>query len=678
MKKYIDNKWTKWGLLLMAIVITCYFFPRQERFKYQFQEGKPWRYGLLTASFDFPIYKSDQIIGNERDSLLKSFVPYYKIDPSVIKMGIINLKKHALNHPNVKSDSHYLSYVQMELQSLYQQGVILPDEYEKLLKNGITRIKIIDNNQAVEYPLEDIYTIKSAYEHLINNAPEHLSKAILKSFDLNKFIEANLIYDDATSEKRKEEMFESLSTTSGMVQSGEKIIDRGEIITHNTYNVLRSLQKINTERGGLTKNRWMSITGQIILVSMIFGVFYLFIYFFRRRLLHNNKNILLIMLLMVTTILITEFSIIYDIGNEYLIPYTIVPIIMCTFFDSRIAFFSHLCIILLCSLMVRLPFEFIFMQLLAGVAAVYSLKDLTQRSQLFRAALLIFFGYTMSYTGFVLINEVSLDKINYLVYIFLAINCGLLLFAYLLIFVLEKLFGMTSSVTLVELSNISSPLLQRFSEHCPGTFQHSMQVSNLASEAALKIGANAQLVRTGALYHDLGKLSNPSYYVENQNIKNPHADEDIIVAAQKVISHVEEGVKIAEKEQLPRSIIDFIHTHHGKNKALYFYNKYILDHPNQPFDDSLFTYPGPYPFSKETSILMMADAVEAASRSLPEYSQENINNLVDKIIDHQILQGSFQDSPISFRDTEIVKEVFKKKLQNIYHSRIAYPELDKK
>ena len=366
-----------------------------------------------------------------------------------------------------------------------------------------------------------------------------------------------------------------------------------------------------------------------------------------------------------------------NIFNVYILPYAMLPIIIRVFLDSRTAFLTHVITILICSITLRYPNEFILTQIAAGLVAIFSLRELSQRSQLFRTALLVILTYAAIYFAFELISENDLSKLNVSMYIYFIINGVLLLFAYPLLFLLEKTFGFTSNVTLVELSNINNDLLRRMSETVPGTFQHSMQVANLAAEAAIRIGAKSQLVRTGALYHDIGKMENPAFFTENQSGVNPHKNLSYEQSAQVVISHVTDGLKLADKHNLPKVIKDFISTHHGRGKTKFFYISWKNEHPGEEPNEEVFTYPGPNPFSKETAILMMADSVEAASRSLPEYTEESISNLVDKIIDSQVQEGYFKECPITFKDIATIKAVFKEKLKTIYHTRISYPELKK-
>lgn len=488
----------------------------------------------------------------------------------------------------------------------------------------------------------------------------------------------NLTYDEQRTETAKKEALDNYAWANGVVQSGQKIIDRGEIVDKETYNILESLRKESIQRSESIGQKRLILTGQILFVSIFMLCFMLYLDLFRKDYYERKGSLSLLFTLIMFYCVVTALMVSNNIYNVYIIPYAMLPIIIRVFLDSRTAFLTQVVTILICSICLRYPHEFILLQLAAGLVAIFSLRELSQRSQLFRTALLVILTYAALYFAFELITENDLSKLNGSMYSYFIVNGILLLFTYPLLFLLEKTFGFTSNVTLVELSNINSPLLRRLSETVPGTFQHSMQVANLAAEAANRIGAKSQLVRTGALYHDIGKMENPVFFTENQSGGvNPHKNLSYEQSAQVIISHVTDGLKLAEKNNLPKVIKDFISTHHGKGKTKYFYISWKNEHPDEEPNEELFTYPGPNPFTRETAILMMADAVEAASRSLPEYTEESINNLVEKIIDSQVEEGFFKECPITFKDIAIVKSVFKEKLKTIYHTRISYPELKK-
>lgn len=445
----------------------------------------------------------------------------------------------------------------------------------------------------------------------------------------------------------------------------------------HTYQILKSLETVTLKKTINLDRREITILGEAIVIICLYVFFYLFLALFRPQIFNDARRLGFLLIMIVGVTLTAYFTSQLKVLGIYIVPFAILPIIVVTFIDSRTALYAHLITVLLCAFVAPFAMEFIFLQIIIGMTAIDTLSDLVKRSQLVRCAILVFIAYSISYLGYTLLSEGDWIKINWNMFAYFGGSCILLLFAYLLIYLLEKTFGFVSNVTLVELSDINSPILRQLSEICPGTFQHSMQVSNLAAEAAIKIGANAQLVRTGALYHDIGKLGNPAFFTENQSGVNPHQAISYEQSAQIIIQHIKDGLKMADKLMLPQAIKDFISTHHGKSKTKYFYNSFKNEFPDFKINEESFTYPGPNPFTKETAILMMADSVEAASRSLKEYTEESIAKLVNNIIDGQIADGLMKDAPISFRDVETIKSVFIEKLKTMYHTRISYPELKK-
>ena len=526
--------------------------------------------------------------------------------------------------------------------------------------------------------INEIFTVKRAYEYLLDYDTVHYSRNILRQCDLNEYIAPNLIYDEEKSSETRKDLLASISLANGVVQRGQKIIDRGEIINEETYNILESLRKESINRSDSTEQKRIILLGQILFVGIFVLCFMLYLELFRKDYYELKGSLLLLFSIIVLYAVLTALMVSNNLFNVYIIPYAMLPMIIRIFMDSRTAFMALITTVLISSIALRLPYEFILLQVVAGWVAIFSLRELSQRSQLFRSTFLIVLSYAVLYFAYELIHENDFSKLNLSMYIYFVINGILLLFTYPLLFLLEKTFGFTTNVTLVELSNVNNALLRRLSEQAPGTFQHSMQVANLATEAANHIGAKSQLVRTGALYHDIGKMENPAFFTENQlGGVNPHKNLPYEQSAQIVINHVKDGLRMAEKNNLPRAIRNFISTHHGRGKTKYFYISWKNEHPDETPNDELFTYPGPNPFSKETAILMMADAVEAASRSLPDYTEDTISKLVEKIIDTQTDEGYFKNCPITFQDIETVKGVFKEKLMTIYHTRISYPELNK-
>ena len=666
-------------IFITTVSIIVYFLPKEGKFNYdEFEINTPWKYGLLQASFDFPIYKNEQQVQKEQDSILSTYQPYFHLNKEIGKNMQKKLKEdYNKNLRNILPVTNYIRYIERTLEDIYNHGIISAEDIALINQDSIERIQLIDKNIGIEKKAEELYTIKEAYEHLLNVDTAYYDKRILQLCNLSNYLIPNLIYDKEKSELAKKDLLSKISWSSGYVLNGQKIIDRGEIINEQTYNILLSLRKEWEDRSKSTKETRMTTLGQILFVSMFVLFFMIYLELFRNKYYERKGTLTLLFALVVIFPVILSIMVAQNIGSVYVVPFAMIPIIVGIFLDSRTAFVAHIIIILLCSITLRYPYEFIVLQMSAGMAAIYSLRELSQRSQLFRTAVIVFACYALLYFAFALIQDDDLTKLNTRMYIYFGINGILLLFAYPLLFILEKTFGFTSNVTLVELSNINNSLLRKMSEIAPGTFQHSLQMANLAAEAANRIGANSQLVRTGALYHDIGKTLNPAFFTENQSGINPHKSLSYEQSAQVIINHITDGIKLAEKHNLPKVIKDFIRTHHGAGVAKYFYISYKNEHPDEEVDMSMFSYPGPNPFTKEQAILMMADAVEAASRSLSEYTEESINGLVEKIVDGQVSDGYFKECPITFKDIAMVKALFKEKLKTVYHTRITYPELKK-
>ena len=667
------------AVFILAIALVTLLFPRQGDFKYSFSEGRPWQYGLLTAPFDFPIYKPADQLKAERDSILRFYEPYYTIDESVEKNAMAEFDADVNLNTKLSSLSPaYILYLRNSLQKMYRSGIMRSEDYDKVFSSETQSMRLRKGNLAESKSVETFSTIKSAYEQLLDNTPKNMDAELIRLADVNKYIRENIVYDASTSEKAREEFIQQVSPSTGMVQTGQRIIDQGEIVSSQTYKVLNSLKRITEERSGRSgKNGWM-IFGQLLLVILLFGAFYAYLLFFRPHEYRNRKHVTFMVLLVTSFVALTAITCQLNLFNVYIIPYAIVTILIRTFIDSRTALFASLITIILSSLMVTFPFEFIVIQIAVAMVSVFMLKELSERYQLIRSSFFILIAYSLMYIGLVMHQEGNINKIDPVIFIYFFINFIFILFSYSLVYLIEKSFGFISGVSLIELSNINKPLLKELSEKAPGTFQHSLQVSNLGMAAAVKIGANASLIRTGALYHDIGKMVNPAFFTENQSPGiNPHTGLPFEESARIIINHVRDGVKIAQKNNLPKQITDFIETHHGTSMPKYFYISWKNANPGKEINEDLFRYPGPNPFSKETAIMMMADAVEAASRSLPEYNEESIRNLVDSLIDSQVAEGYFKLAPITFRDIAAIKEVFLQKLQTIYHTRIAYPTLDK-
>lgn len=665
-------------IFIATVSVIVYFLPNEGKFNYQFDINKPWKYGLLQASFDFPIYKNDIQVQKEQDSILADYQPYFQIDKEAEKNVLSKLREDynkTLRHSLPGTD--YVRYIERTLKALYEDGIIAGNDLKRMEEDSIIAIRLVDKNVATSRFIDQLYTVKEAYEYLLNADTTHYKKKILQQCNLNDYITPNLVYDEEKSEAAQKDLLSNISWANGFVLNGQKIIDRGEIVDEQTYNILESLRKEWEKRSDSVQEKRLTLAGQILYVGIFLFCFMAYLELFRADYYERKGTLTLLFALIVFFPVLSSIMVEQNLSSIYVVPFAMIPIIVRVFLDSRTAFMAHVTIILLCSITLRFPHEFILLQVVAGMVAIYSLRELSQRSQLLRTALVVFISYALLYFAFELIHEDDLTKLNTRMYIYFMINGILLLFAYPLLFLLEKIFGFTSDVTLVELSNINNSLLWEMSEVAPGTFQHSLQMANLAAAAANKIGGKSQLVRTGALYHDIGKMVNPAFFTENQSGVNPHKSLSYEQSAQVIISHITDGLKLAEKHNLPKVIKDFISTHHGRGLTKYFYISYKNEHPDEEVDQEKFRYPGPNPFTKEQAVLMMADSVEAASRSLPEYTEESISTLVDKIIDTQVSEGYFKECPITFKDIATVKALFKEKLKTMYHTRISYPELRK-
>jgi putative nucleotidyltransferase with HDIG domain len=666
---------TKLGLFIALVAIIVQLFPKDKQFKYQYEIGKPWSYELMTASYDFPIYKTEKQLDADKKELMENYSPYFQVDENVATQQLNRWRSDWKLKNN--TDPKYFAFVEKKLKTIYENGIISSLMYDRMKSKGYKSIVVVKPSRLTEnVSIDELHTPKTAYEEILMDKPYFISDAELSNYNLNLYLVENLRYDSITSEAVKKDMFKNLSLTSGMVQTGERIIDRGEIVTPGTYAILNSMKIESEKRKSVFEESYLVLIGEIIIIFMLILLLTFYLYLFRPYIFGTSKNLVFIALMILLIVGLSSLVLRFSSLSIYIVPFALLPIIIRVFFDSRTALFAHIITVLIISFMVDNPFLFIILQITAGMTAVTGLKDMTQRSQLTQTALYIFLSYTVMYLSSEFIAEGDIARIHFLPIINFALSSLLLLFAYVLIYILEKIFGLISAITLVELTNINSDLMMKFAEQAPGTFQHSLQVSNLATEAAKKINANSLLVRTGALYHDIGKMKNPQYFIENQEGgKNPLLEMSYEDAAKAVVSHIADGVAIAKKYRLPDQIVGFITTHQGRTKTKYFYNSYVNANPGITPDENVFMYPGPIPFSKETAILMMADAVEARSRTLGEYTEKSISEMIENMIDSQIADGQLKDAPISFRDVETVKKVFTEKIKNIYHNRITYPEL---
>ena len=660
------------ALVIASVVIVIWSMPRDNRTYFHVETGKPWKYADFTAPYDFPVYKSDDAIKAERDSALREYEPYYKFNKETESMMVHKfMNDYAQGIPGLPAE--YLFVISNRLHSLYNQGIMEQKEYSELRSDTSKTIRVVNGKEAASVSIQEVYSAKTAYEQLFMDPKLAPQSSILRRCNLNDYIVPNLSYDRERSESSRDELLSGIALASGLVQKGEKIVDRGEIVTEKTYRIIESYKKDSERRNeGVTQNQ-ISLTGQILYVTILMVCFTIYLSLYRIDYFDKPRSILMLYALIVIFAVATALFLRNTFIHVYILPYAMVPIFIRVFMDSRTAFMTHITMILICAVMLQHPFEFIAIETIAGLVAISSLRELSQRSQLFKVAFIVTAAAMGVNLAFDWMRADALSQIDYSAYNYLALNGITMLFAYPLLYLMEKAFGFTSDITLIELSNTNNELLRRMSEVAPGTFNHSIQVANLAGEIANKIGAKAQLVRTGALYHDIGKLSNPIYYTENQSGIDPHEMLTDIESAQIIISHVTEGLKMADKYNLPQVIREFISTHHGQGKAKFFYIRYHNEHPDEPVDDLLFTYPGPNPFKREHACLMMADAVEAASRSLPDYTEQSIRGLVEKIIDSQVAEGYFRECPVTFRDIQYAKTVLIEKLKTIYHTRVSYP-----
>ena len=660
------------AIVIVTVLVIVWLMPRDGRNYVYAEQGKPWKYADLTAPFDFPIYKSEQMIQKEKDSLMKEYQPYFyynkEVEGNMVRKFVTDFSGGI---PGLSDD--YISIIANRLHKIYQTGIVSSPEYSRLAKDTTQCIMVADGKNATSIPIVRFLSTKKAYEQLFldNILEQHRSQ--LQKCNLNNYITPNIIYDKERSDESLQDMQKSIPLALGVAQKGQKIIDRGEIVTEAKYRIIESFQKENERRNSNTTQQQLTLCGEALYVLLIMVFFTFYLTLFRKDYFEKARNVAMLYSLIIIFSIITGVMVRNTIAHVYIIPYAMVPIFTRVFMDSRTAIITHLTMILVCAIMLQHPLEFIVVEMVAGLAAGYSLRELQFRSQLFKTAILVTLVAMLMNFAFDLIRMKEFEEFDMSYYNYLIINGILLLFAYPLLYLMEKTFGFISDITLIELSNTNNPLLRRMSEVAPGTFQHSIQVGNLASEIANKIGAKAQLVRTGALYHDIGKTINPIYFTENQSGINPHEDLSLIESAQIIISHVTEGMKLAERNNLPSIIKDFISTHHGHGKAKYFYLKYKNENPDDQVDDLLFTYPGPNPFTREQAILMIADGVEAASRSLPEYTEKNIRDLVNRLVDGMVNDGFFRECPITFRDITYAKTVLCEKLKTIYHARVSYP-----
>ena len=690
-------------IYVIAVMIILYVLPKEGKFKYEYQKGSPWKHDNLIAPFDFAIYKSAAELDDEKKLAVKDAKQYFNKDNQV---QVANIERF-LNNYNVLMKEHVgrtdtiadtlvttkdiyhnlRNTVYQALSCVYGMGLLETE----ILSDGTSledRIVLIKDGDITtqKFPSE-IFTHKTAYMYVKNCMRAFMSESagkmtdtefknierIVEGLNPNQWLEANLSFDEITTQKVLNETINNLSLTRGIVQQGQRIIYQGEMVNEEEFRVLESLRR-EYEQSDHGAGYNYTFLGQSIVFILFFALIYLFLKTFRREIFYQTKYSLLILSLTTAVIVGMSLVIRYNWFSIWLVPFLLLALIIKTFFDTRTALFFHIMTCVATGFVVPNSFEYFVMQFVPGYFLIISLEQINRRSLVFRTSFICFVLYALVYMSFEFMYNGNIDETNWENLIYLGINSMLLLLAYPAIYLFEKIFGLLSDVTLVERADSNRPLLRRLAEEAPGTFQHCMQVANLAEAAIFKIGGNPHLARTGAMYHDIGKLTAPMYFTENQVTGiNPHDKLDYVKSAEIIINHVIKGVSIAKSYNLPTQIIDFIKTHHGTSKAGYFYKMYKNEHPDEDCD-AKFTYPGPRPLNKENAVVMMADSIEAASRSLKVYDTNTIGSLVENIINGQISQKQFDNTNLTFRDIDTVKELFKEKLMNIYHARIEYPK----
>lgn len=685
-------------LFIVTILLVVYFYPKEMRFKFEYQKGKPWLHKTLTAPFDFPINKTDKDVQFEKDSITRNSPLYFVSDNDVynskleeFKLGFEEKWTNLLNKDSSKifelekTDEdlklNLFSFCNALLNTVYNEpGILeLPDSLNKLkLENK--SIFVLKNNVEEEFLFATFYNQTTAINYLNKTLNNYVSKnyilnntisEFLKSLFLSKYVIPNTNFDNATTMSVREQLVNSISTSRGMVSVGEKIIDNGEIVNNEKFNILESLRK-EYEQANYNPSL---IFGQTLVVFICMLMVYLFLLNFRSEVLVHFKKTIFILTTIIIFVIVSRVALSYNMLSVYLIPYTLLPIIIRAFYDSRLALFIHNVTMIMIGFFMPNSFEFILLQIIAGMVAIFSLANVRRRGQLFMSAIFIFLTYCVIYFGIVVVQEGNLNNFRLRDFSWFAGNGIMVLAAYPLIYIFEKIFGFLSDVSLMELADTNQKLLRSLAEKAPGTFQHSLQVANLAEEVIIKIGGNSLLIRAGALYHDIGKMSLPHFYIENQSQgTNPHDEIDIEKSAEIITGHVPYGIDTARKYRIPEQIIDFIRTHHGNTKVQYFYKTFIKKFPETEIDLQKFVYKGQPPTTKETAVLMMADAIEASARTLKIYSEKTINELVEKIVSYQMLEKQFDNADITLKEISEAKEIFKKKIKNIYHSRIEYPK----
>lgn len=681
MKNLLDNLYRnqsiifKFFLLALSVFLIVYFFPTGGQFKYEIIKGKPWQYENLYAPFDFAILKSDEEIAAEKSKIRETHIPYYEFDVSIAEQVKNNWKDQLEPQQDslVKSNKQFSNFISETIDEIYKYGIRIQDNGE----NDYTVVFLIKSKQVEEVLYKDLLTQKDLKQYLVSEIEEadlsEFRTPLLEIFF--EVLKVNVEYDEELNQRQIQSKFDQISYTRGRVTKGSKIIAKGEIIEGEKLRMLNSL-KYEYESQSLESSAYVVvITGYTCLVGLSLLMLLLFIRQYRPDIYDNNNKISFIFFNILFLVFLTLLVLRLDKDYIYVVPLCILPLTLKAFFDARLGLFTHVITVLILGLIVPDSFEYMFLQITAGIITILTVSELYKRANLFISVVQITLVYIFAYFAFNMIKEGSLAEINYNNFIYFLLSGVGLLFVQPLIYAYEKIFGLISDLSLLELSDTNSKLLKELANIAPGTFHHSLNVANLAEAAANEIGANSLLIRVGALYHDIGKMKNPIYFTENQTTSvSPHDELSPRESAEIIINHRQEGIEIAKRRNLPDRIIDFIRTHHGTTTVYYFYTKQKEDEDGEEVNKKDFRYPGPIPFSKETAILMMCDSVEAASKSLKEPNTQLIDDFVEKIINKQIQDDQFINANITFKEIQSIKKILKAKLNNIYHLRIEYPD----
>lgn len=666
-------------LFIFTTIAIVYLFPKGGHFKYEFQKGKPWQYDNLFAPFDFAIQKPQEKIDEEKNLITKNkklyFILQEDVDSRVIQdyrtKARLTLKDTLLRGYNKNS---IINYGEKFILDIYKRGYLKKDDRGVADNKQIVSLR--EGNEITDVVFDNFVTttqLSALARTYFNKSRYNFLQNFFTSLYLD-VMEPNVSYDEELTEKILEEELNKISYTEGLITENERIISKGDVVEGRKYQILNSLKnEYKSQLWSESNYNWI-VFGYTVLIALALLMLYLFLKKYRHNIFEDNTKVTFIFFNILLMVLLVTLVVKYKVEYIYVVPLIILPIILKAFFDARLGLFTHVLTVLLLGFIVPNSFEFIFLQILAGIVTILTVSELYRRANLFISISQITLVYMLAYFAFSIIQEGNMQKLNWAYFGLFALNGVLSFLSLFLILIYEKIFGLVSDVSLLELSNTNSKLLRELAEKAPGTFQHSMQVANLAEASANEIGANAMLVRTGALYHDIGKMLNPMYFTENQTTNvNPHNELTPKDSAKIIIDHVIEGIELAKKNGLPDRIIDFIRTHHGTSLVYYFYKQQEkLDENDLNPED--FSYKGPIPFSKETAILMMCDAAEAASKSLKEPSAQLIDDLIERIVSGQMEHGQFMNANITFKEIQVIKKVIKKKLNNIYHLRIEYPE----